>query len=605
MTEKFYPGHPFIEQIVSAAARHDHIVIDGFAGVGGTTSGFDRLKNYYVIACINHWDKAINTHNLNHPNCLHIEEDFRTADLSLIIYMVNKIRLINPNIQVHLWLSLECTNFSNAKGGMPRDADSRTLADHSDRYVIAINPDVIWIENVKEFLLWGSMIPKVTGKSCPIIYSKKKHIFTPWLIPDPNKKGEDFDRWVSYIETFGYDEDHKVLNVANYGIPQHRIRLFMQFVRKGKSHYWPQPTHSKMGTGGLPKWNPIKNCLDLEDEGTELLGFIVNKKTGKRRPRIKSVKTIDRLIKGCDRHVINGEDRFITKSYSGNPNSKNISINQPSGAITGTGGNAGLLKVNMVDYYFGNGYVKPINSPGGVSGTKDGASIHSVTIIDQTFGKSNPVPINNTSPSITGIPKANPITYKFISQQNEGSNRNFETEKPADTATSTGGKMNPVTVKRMVMDTQFNNEAHSLEQAAKTVTANRKHFYIVNFQWCNGNTRDIMDASNTVIARLDKAPSYLIVCETGELAIEIYDYDPPHYVAMKKYMAANGIVSIKMRMLKETELLMIQDLPPDYELTSSSTDNKKMIGNAVPPGMVACLGQSYDDGEREFKMKAA
>ena len=32
-------------------------------------------------------------------------------------------------IRDSLWASLECTNFSRAKGGLPRDADSRTLAE--------------------------------------------------------------------------------------------------------------------------------------------------------------------------------------------------------------------------------------------------------------------------------------------------------------------------------------------------------------------------------------------------------------------------------------------------------------------------------------------
>ena len=49
-------------------------------------------------------------------------------------------------------ISLECTNFSQAKGGQPRDADSRTLAEHLFRYIEAINPDYIQIENVEEFI---------------------------------------------------------------------------------------------------------------------------------------------------------------------------------------------------------------------------------------------------------------------------------------------------------------------------------------------------------------------------------------------------------------------------------------------------------------------
>lgn len=63
----------------------------------------------------------------------------------------------NPEALTVLWASLECTNFSKAKGGQPRDADSRTLAEHLFRYIEAIDPDYIQIENVEEFMSWGEV----------------------------------------------------------------------------------------------------------------------------------------------------------------------------------------------------------------------------------------------------------------------------------------------------------------------------------------------------------------------------------------------------------------------------------------------------------------
>lgn len=60
-----------------------------------------------------------------------------------------------PLAKLVLWASLECTNHSKAKGGMSRDADSRTLADHLFRYIEALDPDSVQIENVEEFLIWG------------------------------------------------------------------------------------------------------------------------------------------------------------------------------------------------------------------------------------------------------------------------------------------------------------------------------------------------------------------------------------------------------------------------------------------------------------------
>src|ERR1043166_4866123 len=109
--------------------------IDLFCGAGGTTSGIHRARVRKkviakVIACVNHDINAIKSHWQNHKNVKHFTEDIRTLDISPLINRVNSIRAEDPQAIICLWASLECTHFSNAKGGMSRDADSRTLAEH-------------------------------------------------------------------------------------------------------------------------------------------------------------------------------------------------------------------------------------------------------------------------------------------------------------------------------------------------------------------------------------------------------------------------------------------------------------------------------------------
>jgi DNA (cytosine-5)-methyltransferase 1 len=140
-----------------------YIVIDLFCGAGGTTTGFDMAmingeKAAHVVACVNHDPLAIKSHWENHPEVKHFEEDIRTLDLTELIEIANYQRELHPTAKLILWASLECTNFSKAKGGQARDADSRTLADHLDRYVVALDPDYVQIENVVEFMSWGPML---------------------------------------------------------------------------------------------------------------------------------------------------------------------------------------------------------------------------------------------------------------------------------------------------------------------------------------------------------------------------------------------------------------------------------------------------------------
>jgi len=92
-----------------------------------------------------------------------------------------------------------------------------------------------------------------------------------------------------------------------------------------------------------------------------------------------------------------------------------------------------------------------------------------------------------------------------------------------------------------------------------------------------------MNSAPVVVAREDKAPLYLVEYEYGKLGIIIFESDTEIMVKIKKFMAAYGIVDIKMRMLKIVELLRIQGFPDDYILHGTKTEIKKYIGNAVVP----------------------
>ena len=98
------------------------IIVDLFCGAGGTTTGFAMAKDSIakVIACVNHDHKAIESHWKNHPEVKHFEEDIRTLDLTELAMCVKDNQENYPESKLVLWASLECTNFSKAKGGQPK-----------------------------------------------------------------------------------------------------------------------------------------------------------------------------------------------------------------------------------------------------------------------------------------------------------------------------------------------------------------------------------------------------------------------------------------------------------------------------------------------------
>ena len=235
------------------------LYIDLFCGAGGTSTGVNTARLHgeqcaEVIACVNHDANAIASHAANHPDALHFTEDIRTLELSPLVHHLQKCRTKNPDALVVLWASLECTNFSRAKGGQPRDADSRTLAEHLFRYIEAIDPDYIQIENVEEFMSWGEL--DENGK------------------PVSKDRGKSYIKWVNNVKKYGYNFTHRILNAADFGAYTSRKRFFGIFAKNGLPVVFPKQTHCKTGAaslfGTMPKWKPVRDVLDFEEMNEKL-----------------------------------------------------------------------------------------------------------------------------------------------------------------------------------------------------------------------------------------------------------------------------------------------------------------------------------------------
>src|SRR5438034_9640233 len=85
------------------------LVVDAFAGGGGTTEGLEQAGLRVHIA-INHSRSAVAMHRINHPEAAHYCEDVWDVDPGVACHG-KKIRLF--------WLSPDCTFHSRARGGKP------------------------------------------------------------------------------------------------------------------------------------------------------------------------------------------------------------------------------------------------------------------------------------------------------------------------------------------------------------------------------------------------------------------------------------------------------------------------------------------------------
>lgn len=512
------------------------LYIDLFCGAGGTSSGvnsarLDGRQCAQVVACVNHDKNAIASHAANHPEALHFTEDIRTLELSPLVAHLQECRRTYPDALVVLWASLECTNFSKAKGGMPRDADSRTLAEHLFRYIEAINPDYIQIENVEEFMSWGDV--DENGK------------------PLSMDKGKSYTRWVRNIKKYGYNFEHRILNAADYGAYTSRKRFFGIFAKKGLPITFPEATHSKEGTtslfGTLEKWKPVRECLDFEDEGDSIFG--------RKKPLVEA--TLERIYAGLIKFVAGGKDAFIVKYNSVNKKTgKHVppSIDEPCPTVA-TQNRLALAKVSFLSKQFSGDPMSKnvsVDAPAGTITCKDHHAIISAErfIVNYRFNNTGHS-IEDPSPTICTVGQIGIASCQFIDMQ-YGNGTPISTEEPANTVTTTP-KFNLVTVKRhYLLNPQYSSAGGSVDKPCFTL-----------------------------IARMDKMPPYLVATESGEAAIEVYPTDSPMTVKIKEFMALYGIVDIKMRMLKIPELKKIMGFPEDYVLVGTQAEQKKYIGNAV------------------------
>ncbi len=248
------------------------IIIDCFAGGGGASVGIEMALGRQVDIAVNHDPDAILMHRTNHPDTLHLTEDIFRADLQ---------GCVKGRHVALMWASPDCTSHSKAKGSQPRKSGLRILPWAVYKHAKVILPDVIIMENVEEIQQWGPL--DAAGH------------------PIPERKGEDYKKFITAMKSLGYIFDSRELAAADYGAPTTRKRWYAVFRRDGRDIVWPEPTHSKGGVNGLKPWEPIYKYLDLQDLGRSIFG----------RKKPLAENTMKRIARGLEKFVFNCPEPFL------------------------------------------------------------------------------------------------------------------------------------------------------------------------------------------------------------------------------------------------------------------------------------------------------
>ncbi|MFH0879861.1 MAG: DNA cytosine methyltransferase [Lentisphaerota bacterium] len=257
---------------------------------------------------MNHWSVAVDTHSRNHPWARHLCADLSSVDPSKVI----------PGGKLDLLIaSPECTHHSIARGGKPCSDQSRASAWHVLHWVERLQVERVLIENVREFEGWGPLLAKTIrwhGKT----YKEGR--------PDPRRKGETFDAFITALVSLGYVVEHRVLNAADYGDATCRRRLFIQASRT-RGITWPEATH-------VGRWRPAREVIDWKLKGESIFG--------RRRPLAPN--TMNRIEAGLKKF---GGEEFIAVLRGTSPahvGASVKSVEDPLGTITAGGMHAGLCE---------------------------------------------------------------------------------------------------------------------------------------------------------------------------------------------------------------------------------------------------------------------
>lgn len=191
---------------------------DLFAGAGGFSTGA-RQAGVQVVWAANHWPAAVEVHARNHPDTIHACQDLQQADWAQVPQ--HDVLLASPCCQGH----------SPARGkgnGNPQHDASRATAWAVISALEFHRPQAAVIENVKEFLQWS-------------LYAA----------------------WAQALQALGYALQPHILDAADHGVPQHRVRMILIATRSRAPLRLSLPRRDHVGASQFidfdaGKWSPIR-----------------------------------------------------------------------------------------------------------------------------------------------------------------------------------------------------------------------------------------------------------------------------------------------------------------------------------------------------------
>ena len=613
---------PFIVAANDVPARPLDVVY--FAGAGGSSEAYRIALGRHPDVALNHNATAIGVHMFNCPETEHFVADVFDIDPTII----------RPGVKWRsFWASPDCRHFSKAKGSAPVSPRVRGLA-----WVVVkvakmlgdLAPDVIFLENVEEFVDWGPLLP-------PDDKGVQR--------PDPARKGETFGLWCKRLRQCGYVVEYKVDWVAaDYGVPTTRKRLLLIARRDGQPIVWPEPTHAPRKVAkskGLRPYERAADCIDFSLPCPSI--FLTQaecKAQGIRAKRPLEPATLARIAKGVFRYVIASGDPFIVpiqnwshervhdvddplRTITAYPRGGAFAVVQPQlmgGAVVGCGSRAGQSPPRGLD--------EPL---GTVIGKADRCltAAYLTKFSENSIGEDPNEPLHTV---MAGAPRHGLVTQFLTKFRAGATGADLEDPMPTVTANSfnvrPGGAV-PLGIVSACMVPSYGERdgqeprCRGVEEPYPTVVPTGNGGRLVTAYMEQANTdmvgRDMREPVSTIVGKgctqrlievgvhsagvdVSARLHAFLVKYYGTGAVGQALSDPLHCISSRAtfgLVVVRGelmqITDIGMRMLTPKELAAAQGFPKSYRTDRridfhtgkvepvTKTDETRLIGNSVSP----------------------
>lgn len=239
--------------------------IDLFSGAGGLHIGFENA-GFNICLCIDNDNLVERTHKRNFPHIPMINHDIREIGIDTIASYLegNSLDVIIGGPP--------CQGFSTIGKRVSSDPEKRAQFDPRNELVLTyaniirnLRPKFIVMENVKGIrtLQGGAYLRNV----------------------------------MQQLHDAGYAAEYKLINMADYGVPEIRERVIILGNRIGMPVVFPAIDHSDNPADGLPQWENCWEAIkDLESLGdTPEFNHVALKHTDKIIERYKLIPEGGRL----------------------------------------------------------------------------------------------------------------------------------------------------------------------------------------------------------------------------------------------------------------------------------------------------------------------